>query len=459
MCFAIMSEECYNMNLMIEWKKYETQLVILREFCQFFAILLVILLIIGGCSHTNKPQMSVIRILYNHDPSDEHTTLTYEEVLSDRHNEKVDFDDTEGESGEEEAFNVLPYLQNVTQDSIVLCFETANPHYAKLINGASQDNEMILSESDNSDGFRHKILFTNLNPETRYYYSLTVDGQTIEGDFRTLPEVAGSSHNRVGFIADTQGAVGGNFDVLVDLMSNDGLDLVILPGDIVSNGGIREEYIQFLNKGHPLFKDVPFFATPGNHDYYRRGYDRNLLDHYFDLFVLPGDETYYAFTVSKTRFVVINSNHLYASRILHPNGSQMRWLRKELDSDEFKSAQFHIFVLHHSPFSNDWYGGEAKVREVILPLAIQHSIDVIIGGHFHCYERGSSNHNGHKLHYIVTGGGGARLTEDEGKRWAHLTVHEWKFHYCVMDIVDNQIDFKAVDKTGKIFDSFTIEKE
>ena len=60
-----------------------------------------------------------------------------------------------------------------------------------------------------------------------------------------------------------------------------------------------------------------------------------------------------------------------------------------------------------------------------MPLFEEYGVDVVFTGHDHCYERSFAN----GVFYIVTGGGGGPLYEQE-RASQHSLVFESAYHFC-----------------------------
>ena len=182
---------------------------------------------------------------------------------------------------------------------------------------------------------------------------------------------------------------------------------------------------------------APLFPALGNHE-------RNH-QHYFDLFYLPGNERWYAFDYGNACFISLQVDGIVD---FGPGSEQYDWLEKELAAN----TQPWLFVYFHIPpytSSRKESGIEQDVRQALAPLFEQYSVDVVIAGHHHNYERNEVN----GVTYIVSGGGGAPLCvmeEPELTRKAFAVA----YHFILLEIDGNHLGATVYSSQGKILDEF-----
>jgi len=349
-----------------------------------------------------------------------------------------------------EEVEITPYLQNVTKNSVVVRWITAELKGGVVGYGLEGKTDLHATEEAKSYVL-HEVPLAGLEAGKAYTYTVESGGQTFTGKFRTAPEAdqpftfAVWGDNRTH--PDKHKPV-------ADQMAKHQIDLAISVGDIVTRGRDIEEYKkEFFDPGQHLFRNVPFFVAVGNHEY---GMDKDL-DLFRSVLTQPGNERYFAFTYGNSRFVILDSNDRR-----NPIEKQLDWLLEEFKSKAYQEAEFHFLFLHHAPYCWDWYGGEKKIEEAIVPLAEKYMVDVFFGGHFHCYERGMKTHNGFDTYYVVTGGGGGEFTRGwgegapKGKQREFMTVHDWKYHFVLLTVEGRTLHYIAKDKDGLVMDEFTI---
>lgn len=345
---------------------------------------------------------------------------------------------------------VKPYLQNVTQTSIVICWITDAESIGTVKYGPG--TAANLSASERTGQTFHKVLLQNLEPGRSYRYEVLAGSEKFSGTFQTAPEfgqpftftVWGDSQNY-----DPSPTI---FRSIIKQMLKHPVDLVMSIGDVVDNARDIKMYFKDLFKpGDDLFRNVPFYVAAGNHEL-NGDPDLEKFDSLFDF---PGDERYCAFTYSNSRFIIMDSNNITG------NQKQVDWLRKEFASDKYKKAVFRFLFLHFAPYSWDWDGGEPSIRDKIVPLAEENKIDIFFAGHYHSYERGVKKRGNHDTYYIVTGGCNDAFTNEKrfppgNNIWDFMEKHYWKNHFMLVTVNGRSLTCTAIDNKGNVLDEFTI---
>jgi len=352
--------------------------------------------------------------------------------------------------GETEELSVTegPYLQNVTQDSIVIMWETSIPTPTALeyVTPLGQVNVNFASRT-----FIHEIEITGLEGfehGSSYDYRVSIDGEgeswTDWSTFYTAPDP--DEAFRLVVYGDTQ-IYAANHAAVVSAIVDNSPDLVLKVGDNVQNGRNYEEWEeQFFTPAAPLMVDTSLFSAIGNHEYDGRG---ELW--YYDLFSLPGNEQWYAFTYGCTRIIALDTNV-----DLFPGSEQYEWLVNELESNEYDAATWKFVYFHHPPYTSGVsHNGHSGVQTYLVPLFEQHGVTMVLSGHIHNYERSYKD----GIYYIVTGGGGSALADFKPVPNKYSQVRAKTFHHCVLDITPTNVEFNVFDNEGAIFDKITILNE
>jgi 1,2-diacylglycerol 3-alpha-glucosyltransferase len=170
-----------------------------------------------------------------------------------------------------------------------------------------------------------------------------------------------------------------------------GADFVMILGDLVPSNRPENYYhfAEMLEKA-PL----PALVIPGNHDYGRHGSAR-----YRETF----GPTDYAFDFGGYHFITLDN-----ARDRLTDG-QLRWLEKQLQSPSHK-----IVFLHEPPATmKRWaWHGFTKGADRFVALMDKYKPERVFMSHIHAYDE--LDRKGVK--YIISGGGGAELAEQMGKK-------------------------------------------
>jgi len=339
-----------------------------------------------------------------------------------------------------------PYLQNSTPTSIVMMWETDRPCPSAVMyreSGADSWNWKNMTEQVKI----HQVLIEGLRTGVRYEYAVVSGGAKSERhsfrlNFRTGFRFLVYGDSRTSPV---------NHRKVVESMIPFSPDFVINVGDVVESGNVYSQWkSQHFDPLRQLASNVTTYIAIGNHE-------RNSP--WFDEYVCqPGNEHFFAFTYANARFIFLDTNWPF-----FPGSPQYEWLRRELSSEEYRSATFHFAFFHHPPYSEMWdspgYIGDSAVRSYLVPLLEAAKVDIVFNGHTHDYERGRRPLSGPDgTYYIITGGGGAPLDTVVTHEWEHVVVHRSEYHFCVIDVSEHNLSFRAVAIDGEVMDNFTVDK-
>lgn len=234
-------------------------------------------------------------------------------------------------------------------------------------------------------------------------------------------------------------------------------------GDAVQNyPSLRQWQTDFaapLTK-HGLIQKMPLIYAHGNHDYDPSGeyiYTRT-----------KDNDPWFSFSMANgaIRFIVLDSNVDWEL--------QDQWLKREVESDDFKLAQFRVVVVHVPPFLEYWdpeawfqqrqseWG--AFIKDRYVPIFEEAGIDLVISGHQHNYERGERK----GIHYAIIGGGGGDLDFDQVTDWGMYEAKLLDFHFVLLEFSPPKDDFNdgpwtlrwdTFDSHGKKVDSMLIHAQ
>ncbi|MCD6352338.1 MAG: metallophosphoesterase [Armatimonadetes bacterium] len=353
-----------------------------------------------------------------------------------------------------------PYLMHVTQNSIRIMWETAEPATSEVLYGPSAA-ELKQKASSTDYVTIHEVKLTGLKPETIYFYevrSVSKKGAVARSDvycFRT------ALHHDTPFafavVGDTR-TYPERFARLCDLCWRERPDLVVNVGDVVSNGQVKQQWIdEWLKPGTRLMAYVPTYVAIGNHE-------RNA-QWFYKYVSYPPPEDYYSFDYGNAHFTIIDTN-----QDIKPGSKQYQWIERDLAS----SRATWKFVFHHHPqysTDSDDYGnafegpselGDLDTR-VLVPLYEKYHVDMVFYGHIHDYERtwpllqGKPVTKGGVI-YVQTGGGGAEL-EDFGPLRSAFTAKMYSgWQYCILTVHGSYLRMVVRDIDGKMIDWLELKK-
>jgi predicted phosphodiesterase len=330
-----------------------------------------------------------------------------------------------------------PYLQSVTTDNVIVVWNTDQLATSHVNYGPT--TAYSFSVNSTLPLTHHALTLTGLAPDTVYHYQIASNGQPLSGDnaFRTADSPTQSDFSFVAF-GDTRTGHSAHQSV-VDRIVALGPDFVLHTGDFVNDGTRASEWTTFFAIEQNLLRQAPLFGVLGNHE-------KNST-HYFDAFHLPGNEQWYSFDYGNAHFVALRLDG-YADYT--PGSTQYAWLENDLANT---NTLWKIVFLHPPLHSSGRHGGNRDVRSALGPLFADYGVDLVFSGHDHDYERSIVGN----VVYIVTGGGGAPLYEQENSN--PYSVYFASIHHCVsISINDRTLTSVGVEPNGTQFDPFTLHK-
>ena len=343
-----------------------------------------------------------------------------------------------------------PYLQNMSHDEVTICWSTWEG-----VTGISEKDSIVQEVSQYR---HHKSIITRLEPSTTYSYDVLRDGTSRgQGTFTTFPESIEPFHFTV--LGDTRTRHDFHQKIVNRMIEEDPL-FVVNTGDLVSRGNSMEDWEHFFRINDQLTRHVPYFTVLGNHE--------QNSENYFDFFTLPGNESYYFFSVGNALFIVLDMDGPDYNAPLYLEGEkedafwnniskqyfekEKEWLENILTINDDAG---YIFVFFHPTFysikASRVEGAELR-REFWGDVFERHGVTAVLNGHDHYYHH--AEHGG--THYIVTAGGGAPLYDTDAIQPETIKYQKIE-HYMRIDVGLTETIMKAIDINGNLIDEIVVK--
>ncbi len=280
-------------------------------------------------------------------------------------------------------------------------------------------------------------MLSGLTPGSSYSYRILLDGQpSARGAFKTAS--TGPAAFRFTAFGD-QGTDSTSKSILAQVAALNPL-VHLLAGDLcyadtTGKGGVGDQFNsaiwdRWLDQNDEVAGALPWMSVPGNHEM-EPGFGMHGYAGYLTR-VFPGGSSPLEIPVATTfrigavGFVGLDSNDV-SNEIPANRGwtqhAQTAWLERtlaDLRSGD-SPVDFIVAFLHHAPYStNNTHASEGGIREAWVPLFDTYSVDLVISGHNHAYERVLPLRRGKVTStdpntvdsstgttYITAGGGGA----------------------------------------------------
>jgi hypothetical protein len=214
----------------------------------------------------------------------------------------------------------------------------------------------------------------------------------------------------------------------------------LMLGDNLYGSEWPDDFVDKFERPYKVLLDagVKFYASLGNHD------DPN--QRFYKPFNMNG-ERYYSFKPAQgsVRFFALDSNYM--------DKAQLEWLEKDLASSD---SEWKICFFHHPLYSSgDAHGSDAALREQLEPLFLKHSVDLVLTGHEHFYERLKPQKG---INYIISGSAAKLRKGNIGASDLTAKGFDQGYAFLLMEIAGDDLHFQAITDGGRTVDSGQIRR-
>jgi len=306
-----------------------------------------------------------------------------------------------------------PYLQQISSSSVIIKWRTDSLLDSKVWYGNSLSN-LTLDITDNSAGIDHEVLISGLQPSSIYYYAIGSSLGQISAltnfHFKTSPLIGTVAPFRAWVVGDFGKGNQSQVDVMnsyVNYTDTTHTDLWLWMGDNAYQNGEDAQYqTNVFDPYDSIFPYMPFYPTPGNHDYLSmNGYSLltptfHTLHNgaYYDIVSVPENgeigglasstEAYYSYDYANAHFVCLNSEIQNSNS---RNSDMEDWLTLDLAQN---TQDWTIVYFHQAPYTKGSHDSDdiweifmKGMRKNILPILDANKVDLVLCGHSHNYER------------------------------------------------------------------------
>ncbi len=311
----------------------------------------------------------------------------------------------------------------------------------------SYDLGSVVSVEYGSD-HQHSYTFTNLDLETKYYYKIISETDTVTGFFRTAPH---EHETKLTFFAygDTRSQPDHHNDIAEQIVTNymtdeNAMSFILSSGDLVNDGDDEKDWDkQFFDPSYEyiqeMFRSLPYMACLGNHE------GVGLLFKKYFSYSFYAERCYWSFDYGPAHFTIVDQYDSYDI-----GSEQYQWIVDDLSS----ATKPWKFVIFHAPgwSAGGGHSNNATVQEVLQPLFNEYGVQFVITGHNHYYAKAKVDN----VIHITTGGGGAPQHNPDPSHPNILKVAK-EYHFCKLQIDGDSLRFTAINDMGDIIDDFYYE--
>ena len=335
-----------------------------------------------------------------------------------------------------------PYLLNITQTSLEVVYEGDDSDDPGTVHyGPTQ----ALGFSENAQRRpSHDEMFTatlsGLAPASVYYYQVDHEGETSPlGSFIT-PVVSGDPFTFV-VMGDTRSGHDHHQDIVDSILDNGIPDLLFNTGDLVEEGGKKDQWQTFFEIEEDLLRNCIFGPVFGNHEI---GFPA-----LFPEFFTTGNT--YSYQFGNAVFIVLNTESPHG-----PASEQTGFLEAALQAAQGDPGIDFKFVFFHRPgmTTSEKHAPDSWVLKAFFDLFEEYGVHAVYTGHNHLYEHGIIN----GVHHIVSGGGGASrydyIEDYEPEGWT-IVHREKTYHFLEVSVEADQYTSVAMRADLSVMDTYT----
>ena len=245
------------------------------------------------------------------------------------------------------------------------------------------------------------------------------------------------------------------FQQLIDQMVAVPAAFSIGLGDLVGYGAQEEQWLAYTAALQPLLAVSPVFSVPGNHDY--DGYYNDLIpDLYREYTALDASSpTYFSWVHDGAFFLAMDPNRSFP---LAFDQEQRDWALEKMASEEWREANWRFLLMHQAPYAQGWpgYHGDAFIKDFVDSLAEAKSIDFVLTGHNHDYERLTKTYGRQDTHFFIFGGAGGGLEPEESSAYPEMDKIIKEHHFAQFDVQASQVEVTIWGLAGEVLDRVLI---
>lgn len=357
----------------------------------------------------------------------------------------------------------MPFVQWSGRDpktEVIITWETEHKEKSIVQYGEEKDN-LDLKESDDDKVEIHRVILSNLEPDTKYYYqvNLNEDDQSKIQTFVTAPNNTDTDFTFLMY-SDSQQFYGiGWHSRICNALAEHDASFVGIAGDLCQNWDYKPDWNQFFQEATVYLKDKPLVPCMGNHDGYYPEDDPDSELHWYETYFGTTNKSadphtfYYSFNWSNTQFVIGEIADTGDENPDDPaNKRHDKWLNQTLKNGQNKD--FRILIFHRQVFSAE--EDNDVLIDRIVPIVQDYNVSLVLYGHHHHYERFLYKDQT----YICLGGAGG---QQFGSNYFKPTEYTESFamgpSYTKISIDSDEMKIKTYSLENDVIDRCTLTLE
>ncbi len=240
-------------------------------------------------------------------------------------------------------------------------------------------------------GYAHKVLLTDLNADTTYWYQVGDQEKNSWSELAQLKTADQDDAVRFLFVDDSQGSSEYDYQISAKTfargLANDPLtDFIIQGGDLVNNSDNASQWDWLFATGQTTWSNQTVASVSGNHDTAKN----TFANHFNYENQASGDEedgVYYSYDYQYAHFVMLNTNDIENNQL---GAAQTSWMEQDIKDAKEKGAKWIIVMMHKGTQTVANHISDADVvgmRAQLQPIFTELGVDMVLQGHDHTYSR------------------------------------------------------------------------
>lgn len=310
----------------------------------------------------------------------------------------------------------------------------------------------------------HKVIFENLQPETKYAYRVG-NGENWSEWFQFRTSSANDEPFSFLYFGDVQNDIKslGSRALRQAYTHFPEADFMLFAGDLVSRS-TEEYWREFFYAGGWIFGMMPSVVTPGNHEYDKpenqaRTFSKHWKQIYSSPANSPSEEYYnrnYYIDYQGVRFISFDSPGFGENE--NDSILLISWLDKTLTENP---NRWTVFFTHYPVYSCSQGRNNERYRNSVQPLLEKHGVDLVLAGHDHTYCRGFNPEGvkvrGKNMPLYVVSVSGPKMYGLNTSFWSDRMASMTQLYQHV-SVSSEKLEFKTFTVTGELYDHFIISK-
>lgn len=310
----------------------------------------------------------------------------------------------------------------------------------------------------------HKVVFENLQPETKYVYRV---GDGKHWSEWVQFETSSDKTEKFSFLyfGDIQNDVKSYGSRILRQAYSDfpKSDFLLFVGDIVSKSN-ESNWREFFYAGGWMLSMVPSIATPGNHEYDSHSdRPRTFSKHWNQIYTMPDNSPskeynnrFYYVDYQGVRIVSVDGSALQTN--VNDTSMLLNWLEKTLQENP---SQWSIVITHIPMYSCSYGRKDQKYQEMLRPVIEKNGVDLVLQGHDHAYCRGQNlaatgNDCKNPPMYVVSVAGPKMYALDPNL-WSDRAATRTQL-YQNITVSNDTLNYESYTVSGELYDKFMLVK-